>query len=90
MIVQADKRIQKSFKKFPIQDRIKIQELLRIMEKCNNFSEIKAEKLSGFDRYKLRVGNYRLILKKISETHVQITMIAHRRDIYKRLFGISF
>ena len=59
----------------------------------NTFEELTMieGKLKGaIDRYKIRQGDYRIILKKESETHVIITAIRHRKDIYDKLYSLLF
>ena len=42
------------------------------------------EKLSGYDRYRLRQGRYRIVYEVRDETVlVVIVRIGHRRDIYR-------
>ena len=44
------------------------------------------EKLVGLPYYKLRVGNYRLVISiKIAESTILISKIGHRKNIYKNL-----
>ena len=45
-----------------------------------------AEKLTGIDAYKLRVGNYRIIFE-INDTEkvVRIVMVDDRKQVYQRL-----
>jgi len=41
------------------------------------------EKLSGFPFYKLRIGDYRVILEIKQDLHV--IMVAHRSVVYKKI-----
>ncbi len=44
------------------------------------------ERLSGYTLYKLRVGNYRVILRvDTTNNRLQVIMVDHREKIYKRL-----
>lgn len=44
------------------------------------------EKLSGYDRYRIRQGNYRIIYGiEDDELVVFIIKIGHRRDVYRAL-----
>ncbi len=83
----ADKQLKKLAKN--VQEKIS-KHLEATVRHVNDFSQIKSEKLKGTnDRYKIRVGSYRVVIKKISNTQVQITAIADRKDIYKLLLGIT-
>jgi mRNA interferase RelE/StbE len=44
------------------------------------------QKLSGAERYRIRVGDYRIVYK-ISDTSrvVTVTHIGHRREVYRKL-----
>lgn len=69
----------------------KIKNQIKEIESTQSFAFLKTEKLSGHsDRYKIRVGNYRIVIKKISNTHIEVTAIADRKNIYNKLFGITF
>jgi mRNA interferase RelE/StbE len=45
-----------------------------------------AEKLTGMDAYKLRVGNYRIVYQ-IDDTakEIRVVMVEDRKQVYKRL-----
>ena len=44
------------------------------------------EKLSGYDRYRLRQGRYRVVYEVLdSAVLVVVVKIGHRRDIYRAL-----
>jgi mRNA interferase RelE/StbE len=79
----------KSLRKFPESQKTKFVSLIDQVALCKNTSEITNDgKLKGYsDRYKIRIGNYRIVYKTESENHITITAIAHRKDIYNRLFG---
>ena len=91
MKVEVKKSASKSLSKIPGQYKIKISQSLLNIEGLRNTSEILYDsKLKGrSDRYKIRIGSYRIIYKEESETHILITAISHRKDVYKKLFGIS-
>lgn len=45
-----------------------------------------AEKLSGIDAWRVRVGDYRIVYEVRDRTLVILVLtVGHRRDIYKRL-----
>jgi mRNA interferase RelE/StbE len=45
-----------------------------------------AQKMSGAERYRIRVGDYRIIYKVDDASRVvTVTQIGHRRDVYRKL-----
>ena len=43
-----------------------------------------SNKLKGFDLYRIRVGDYRVLYQIDDESHiVQVVSIGHRRDVYR-------
>jgi mRNA interferase RelE/StbE len=45
-----------------------------------------AEKLTGLDAYKLRVGNYRIVYEINDKSEqVRVVMVDDRKQVYKRL-----
>ena len=92
MKVEVKKSASKSLAKIPIKERKKIISLLLDIEKLKTISEIPNNgKLKGYpNRFKIREGNYRIIYKTESDSHILITAIAHRKEVYERLFGIAF
>lgn len=90
MRVELDRRANKSLSKIPKRERAIIEEILLGLKSLNRVLDIDNDgKLKGTkDRYKIRVGNYRIIYKIESQTEILITSIAHRKDVYNKLFGI--
>ena len=80
MKITLSPRAEKQLRKLPKFDS------LAIAQKIRNLPDIKVsniEKLSGFsDIFRIRVGNYRIVYKK-STNSIYIILIGHRRDIYK-------
>ena len=74
----------KELENLPPKTHDKIVEHLRQIEE--NPRVFGAEKLTGREAYKLRVGNYRIIYE-ISDSvqKVEVFMIEDRRQVYKRL-----
>ncbi len=90
MNVDIENRAKKNLKKLPAFERIKIDSIIKTLE-YDKFDLINIEKLTGTkNRYKIRSGNYSIVLKKLSNTRLEITAIAHRKDIYNKLFGLTF
>lgn len=59
-----------------------IKKIYRIIENPLHF----LERLSGYTLYKLRCGDYRVIIRAdTAKNLLQIVMVGHRRYIYKRL-----
>lgn len=79
----------KSLNKIDKKVKGKIQDLLSRVSALDSTSEIDHDgKLKGYqDRYKIRLGNYQIVYKIESLNHILITAIAHRKDIYNKLFG---
>lgn len=62
----------------------KIVEHLRQLE--DNPRLFGAEKLTGMDAYKLRVGNYRIIFEiNDKDLVVRVVMVEDRKQVYQRL-----
>ncbi len=61
----------------------------RILDKVQAWSAVEnppLEKLEKYDLYKLRVGDYRLVLQKLpANRQLFILFIDHRKHVYKRL-----
>ena len=83
------KKAVKSFQKIPQQYQTKILENLDKFEK--NPDSVDLKKLQGFkDLYRIRVSDYRIILKIIKlDNKIYILIIGHRKDIYDILETIS-
>jgi len=83
---RASKQLRKTTN--PTRDKIKFK--IKEIESTNRFDQLNAEFLKGQShRYKIRIGNYRIILKKQSATHIEITSIANRKEIYNKLFSLT-
>ncbi len=91
MRVDFTQKAVKQFRKLSLTARQAVATKIRAIENVQRFSEIKSEKLSGGNNlYKIRSGNYRIVFQKISSEQILITAIAHRKDIYNKLFGLTF
>lgn len=80
--VSFRKSVAKDLRKLPNRDvRRSIQEIDRIAENPRS-SDVK--KLSGEDKYRARVGDYRTLFE-IADEHLIITVVkvGHRRDVYR-------
>ncbi len=91
MLVNLKGSANKTFKKLPQNTRLKITTIIDNIALLNTLEEIPNDgKLKGYpDRYKIRLGNYRIIYKIESANEILITAIAHRKDIYNKLFNIT-
>lgn len=75
-------RAEKELRKLPKFDQIAVASKIRSLPAPPVLGE---EKLTGYPRvYRVRVGNYRIVYKKTSESIV-IVLIRHRRDVYRAL-----
>ena len=92
MRVDIGKKVTKKVKNLPRKVANEIRQVLYEIEGFENASMIDNDgKLKGYlDLYKIRVGQYRIVYKKITSTHIQITSVGDRKYIYKKLFGIVF
>ncbi len=56
----------------------------RISELAENPRPPGCEKLSGYDRYRLRRGRYRIVYEiRDTDVLVVVVKIGHRRDVYR-------
>ena len=91
MKVDITRSASKNIKKLEVNTRNKVSQKILETEGLNTANEIQSEKLSGTkNRYKIRVGNYRVVYEKITATHIEITSVRDRKDVYNKLFGIVF
>ena len=91
MKVLIDKSAKRALKKITSASKQLITAKIDSFEKAENLTQLRFEKMSGKkDRYKVRVGNYRIVFIKASDKEIRITAIANRKDIYNQIFGITF
>jgi len=88
MKVSFDQSFQKSISKLKnkqvAQRIIKLIDQLEKAEKLTEISNVK--KLKGFQNYyRIRIGDYRLVLEQVEKEWILLIVIAHRKDIYDRL-----
>ncbi len=75
------KSVYKDIKKIQKNDLQKI--ILKIKSLTSNPFPLGSEKLTGFNLYRLRQGNYRIIYKVEKEKLTIIVIkIGHRKDVY--------
>ena len=55
----------------------------KVDELRDNFSSLDIKKIKGEDRYRLRVGDYRVIFS-IQKDFIVIWKVGHRKNIYSR------
>lgn len=82
--VKISSTAEKSLKKIPKKDLVKIIELIQILG-IRPFPQ-GCRKLSGEDNiYRVRQGNYRVIYEVFEgELIVLVLKVGHRKDIYKK------
>jgi mRNA interferase RelE/StbE len=71
-------------------DKIPKKELQRIIQKIRRLAHDPRpqgyEKISGLDRFRIRLGNYRIIYSvQDDELTIWVVKIGHRRDVYRKL-----
>jgi len=68
----------------------KLPELIRklVIQKIENLAQfspnLNIKKLSGRDGLRLRVGDYRIIYKKLNHDETIILSVKHRKDAYRQ------
>jgi len=85
MNVEFDHSFLKSLRKLKdVQLREKVEQLILSLEQTDSLSKISSvQKIVGFNSYyRVRIGDYRLGLEKLSTDSVRLIVIAHRKDIY--------
>jgi mRNA interferase RelE/StbE len=85
MIVEFDKSFEKSLDK--IRNKLLFQKIKKVIiqsEKAGSISELSnIKKLTGYKTYyRIRIGEYRIGIDKISDNTVRFIIVAHRKDIY--------
>ena len=72
----------KEFKKIPKTDLKKI--LSRIEELGNDPRPASCEKLTDFELYRIRLGNYRIVYSiQDNELTVWVIKVGHRKNVYR-------
>lgn len=63
----------------------RIENIITDLKSINDLKDYpKVKKLSGFKTYyRIRIGDYRIGLKKIKTNKIKFIIISHRKDIYK-------
>lgn len=91
MRVDTGKSIKRQVRNLPQNVQEYIKSFISELKSLDSAKDINSEKLSGTkDRYKIRLGNYRIVYQKISVNHIEITSVRDRKEVYKKLFGITF
>ena len=90
MRVDIGKKVIKKVNKLPGKVANEIRQLLYEIEGFENTSMIHNDgKLKGYsDLYKIRVGDYRIVYKKVTSNYIKITSVGDRKNIYKNLLEI--
>ncbi|MGM0579069.1 MAG: type II toxin-antitoxin system RelE family toxin [Bacteroidota bacterium] len=63
----------------------RIENIITDLKSINDLKDYpKVKKLSGFKTYyRIRIGDYRIGLKKTEPNKIKLIIISHRKDIYK-------
>jgi len=76
------KSVQKDFDTIPKKDLKRILNRIKTLE--NNPRPVGCEKLTGHERYRMRLGRYRIVYPiQDDELTVWIVKIGRRKDIYR-------
>lgn len=80
--IELKKSVLKDFERIPNKDLQRI--LLAIKSLAKDPRPLQSKKLSGYEQYRLRQGNYR-ILYEIQDNVLIVFVVAvgHRKDIYR-------
>ena len=86
--VNTERGTRKSLKKIYKKEQLKILSVINDIQECETIQDIPHNgKLKGTkDRYKIRVGDYRIIYQIKSQTEILITSIRHRKEVYDNFF----
>lgn len=83
--IELSSAFEKAYLKLDAKTQVKIRQALKKLKEDYNSCDIK--KLTSTEQWRLRVGNYRIIFEKRSETKEIIILlvltIGHRKDIYR-------
>lgn len=83
MKVILSPRAEKELRKLPKVDQIAVAQKIRSVR--DEQKVVGEEKLAGYSGiYRVRVGDYRIVYKKISD-EIYIILIRHRGDVYQLL-----
>lgn len=88
MIVSFDRSFEKSIDKLKNKQVAgKIMKLIDQLEAASDLKEISnVAKLKGYKSYyRIRIGDYRLVLDLIEPKHVILLILAHRKNVYPNL-----
>ena len=78
------KSVEKDLKIIPKRDLSKILEKIESLHRDPR--PVGGEKLTGYERYRMRQGNYRIVYSiQDYELTVWIVKVGHRREIYKKI-----
>lgn len=81
--VAVNKLVKRKLERIPNPDRERIKQALRDLESKPETLDIKP--LTGREAYRLRVGNWRLLMDVYEEEKIfSIYMLAPRGDVYKK------
>ncbi|MGJ3236732.1 type II toxin-antitoxin system RelE family toxin [Marivirga sp.] len=86
MKVVFDESFSKSLSKIKDESiNSRIESIIIDLKSINDLNDYpKVKKLSGFKTYfRIRIGDYRIGLKKIAPNKIKLIIISHRKDIYK-------
>ncbi|MHB1340985.1 MAG: type II toxin-antitoxin system RelE family toxin [Coriobacteriia bacterium] len=81
--VSLKRSVLKDLDSLPVHDRARIME--RIGALADDPRPYGCEKLSALERYRIRVGDYRIVYSiEDAALVVWVVRVGHRRDVYRR------
>jgi len=81
--IEISNQAEKQLKKLP---KEKSRRIISALERCRIRPHNHVERLVGSPHFKLRVGDYRVILGIYEDVLVILVIsVAHRRNVYKRV-----
>lgn len=83
MILLIDRSFEKDAKKLPVDVQLRLKDIINLIQRSSNFSELNAEKLAGSkDAYRIRLGNYRIGIYK-EDNIIILSRVLNRKEIYR-------
>jgi len=86
MNIKIDKSLEKDTQRIRSKKLLKaLWETITLIEKANSIQEIPhVKKIEGYKNYyRIRLGDYRLGLEKISPSEIKLIRLLHRKEIYR-------
>jgi mRNA interferase RelE/StbE len=86
--IKFSERARKQFKKLDVQTRNRIALAIKLLA-INPFPP-KAKRVVGFDYWRIRIGDYRVVYEIIDqELVILVVRIGHRKNVYDQLKNLK-